>query len=54
MFLGIGLITIPVVVLLYQQANSRRKRALEATAMPYSPEELRDMGDRSPLFVYMF
>lgn len=53
MFLGIGLTTIPLVVVLYKRANSQRKKILEEARMPYTAEELRDMGDRSPHFRYM-
>ena len=53
MFLGIGLTTIPVVVVLYKRANAKRKVMLEEAEMPYAPEEVHGMGDRSPYFVYM-
>lgn len=53
MFLGIGLAAIPFVVVFYKRANSQRKEMLEQERLPYTAEELRNMGDHSPRFRYM-
>jgi hypothetical protein len=67
MFVGIGLITVPLAVILYTRINAQRD-ALEARLSVdsekahlegekgrygYTPQELRDMGDRAPDFRYM-
>ncbi|KAG0702239.1 hypothetical protein DFH29DRAFT_508189 [Suillus ampliporus] len=57
MFVGIGLIFLPIVVFLYKRINAQRDAA-ERLAMEwgekaqYSDEELRELGDRAPDFRY--
>ncbi|KAJ8469685.1 hypothetical protein ONZ45_g16812 [Pleurotus djamor] len=58
MFVGIGFISVPVVVLLYKRINAQRDReereALEnGEKARYTVEELRKLGDRAPDFRYM-
>ncbi len=66
MFVGIGFIAVPTVVLMYKRINAQRDREAEAylndggdgrgsfkgVGGRYSPEELRKMGDRAPDFRY--
>ncbi|KZS88571.1 MFS general substrate transporter [Sistotremastrum niveocremeum HHB9708] len=56
MFVGIGLICVPIAVLLYKRINANRDQAMmalgEGGKMNYTPEELREMGDRAPDFRY--
>jgi hypothetical protein len=57
MFVGIGLICVPVAMLLYIRINKNRdelqRLALEkGETDEYTPEELRQMGDREPSFRY--
>ncbi|KAG0694934.1 MFS general substrate transporter [Suillus ampliporus] len=57
MFVGIGLIVLPIVVFLYKRINAQRD-TVERLAMErgekvqYSDEELRELGDRAPDFRY--
>lgn len=58
MFVGIGLITVPLTIFLYITINKRRAKLIEELGGPeglakrYSVAELREMGDRAPDFVY--
>lgn len=66
MFVGIGLICTPLAVLLYTRINKQRD-AYEASLAAdsekasegqkgkygYTPQELRELGDRAPDFRYM-
>ncbi|KAF9075372.1 MFS general substrate transporter [Rhodocollybia butyracea] len=57
MFVGIGLITLPIIVLMYKRINRKRAEFMDRVAeglekMP-SPEELRVLGDKSPDFQYI-
>ncbi|KAJ7739084.1 MFS general substrate transporter [Mycena maculata] len=57
MFVGIGLITLPIVVLMYKRINARRDEAAAALLERgeinmYTRKELREMGDRAPDFRY--
>ncbi|KAK7027995.1 hypothetical protein VNI00_015081 [Paramarasmius palmivorus] len=55
MFIGIGLITVPLVVLAYKRINSKREillREAEERGEKSSPEEIRALGDRAPEFKY--
>ena len=58
MFVGIGLITVPLAIFLYITINKRRARIVEELGGPagvarrYTAIELREMGDRAPDFVY--
>ena len=53
MFIGIGLVTLPIIVALYQWINKRRDKDAEAGGKNYTTEELLKMGDRAPSFRYM-
>jgi hypothetical protein len=66
MFVGIGLICTPLAVLIYTRINTQRDayEASLATDMEkfterkwrkygYTPQELRELGDRAPDFRYM-
>ncbi|RPD60537.1 MFS general substrate transporter [Lentinus tigrinus ALCF2SS1-7] len=50
MFIGIGLIVLPLTVLNYKRINARRDA--DETGMQLSPEEIRRLGDRAPDFRY--
>lgn len=56
MFVGIGLITVPIVVLIYMRINAKRdalaREGGEKGIASYSNDELRRMGDRAPDFRY--
>ncbi|KAH9914900.1 major facilitator superfamily domain-containing protein [Epithele typhae] len=55
MFVGIGLVAVPIAVLSYKRINARREsemREANERGFKYSPEELRRMGDRAPDFRY--
>ncbi|OJA10472.1 hypothetical protein AZE42_09338 [Rhizopogon vesiculosus] len=57
MFVGIGLIFLPIVVFCYKRINGQRDAA-ESLALQrgekvrYSDQELRELGDRAPGFRY--
>ena len=58
MFIAIGLITVPTVILNYIRINRKRdeiqREALEkGEKNKYSKQQLREMGDRAPDFRYM-
>lgn len=50
MFVGIGFITLPLVVYLYKRINAKRER--EMGQVQYTEKELKEMGDRAPEFRY--
>jgi hypothetical protein len=57
MFVGIGFLALPTVVLCYMRINARRdaieRQALEnGEKIRYTPQELRELGDRAPDFRY--
>ncbi|KAF8651375.1 hypothetical protein AX16_004822 [Volvariella volvacea WC 439] len=55
MFVGIGLITVPIVVLSYKRINSKRDKILQEDPdllNKLTVKEIRDLGDRSPDFRY--
>ncbi|KAJ7242479.1 MFS general substrate transporter [Mycena rebaudengoi] len=57
MFIGIGLISLPIAVVTYRRINSRRDEAARAAlergeSNLYTRKELREMGDRAPDFRY--
>ncbi|XP_006457076.1 hypothetical protein AGABI2DRAFT_188790 [Agaricus bisporus var. bisporus H97] len=57
MFVGMGLICVPAAVLSYVRINKKRdelqREALEkGEANKYTPQQLREMGDREPSFRY--
>lgn len=57
MFVGIGFIFLPIVVLIYKRINAQRDAAERLATergekMQYSEQELRELGDRAPDFRY--
>ncbi|KAI0260071.1 MFS general substrate transporter [Gloeopeniophorella convolvens] len=55
MFVGIGFVALPSVVLTYRHINRARDRAaLAGDAELLSPKRLRELGDRAPDFRYMY
>ncbi|TBU25780.1 MFS general substrate transporter [Dichomitus squalens] len=55
MFVGIGFVALPIVVISYMRINAQRDSALtaaEESGVKLSPEELRRLGDRAPDFRY--
>ncbi|KAJ7091872.1 MFS general substrate transporter [Mycena belliarum] len=57
MFIGIGLICVPIAVVSYSRINARRDEAFRAATERgekslYTNKELREMGDRAPDFRY--
>ena len=55
MFVGIGLVSLPITVLTYRRINARRDAAMKDAAergVEYTAGELRRMGDRAPDFRY--
>ena len=55
MFVGIGFVFLPIVVLLYKHINAQRDklvREMEERGEKLTPEELRELGDRAPDFRY--
>ena len=55
MFVGIGLIVVPITVFSYKHINARRDAAVKEAneqGVKYTPEELRRLGDRAPDFRY--
>lgn len=57
MFVGIGLICVPIAVLTYNRINKRRDEIARGMLERgeknlYSNRELREMGDRAPDFRY--
>ncbi|EPS96925.1 hypothetical protein FOMPIDRAFT_1032200 [Fomitopsis schrenkii] len=56
MFLGMGLLTLPILVFLYRRENAKHERMQQdivEKAVVLSADELRRMGDRAPDFRYM-
>lgn len=57
MFVGIGLIFLPITVFTYSRINKKRaefmNRVAEGLEKKPSPEELRALGDRAPDFRYI-
>lgn len=55
MFVGIGLIFVPLTMLTYKHINAKRdalQLEMSEKGVSYSAEELRKMGDRAPDFRY--
>ncbi|KAM5545391.1 hypothetical protein V8D89_001004 [Ganoderma adspersum] len=55
MFVGIGFIVLPIVVLSYKRINARRDALMKEAnenGTKFTPEELRRLGDRAPDFRY--
>ncbi|KZV75075.1 MFS general substrate transporter [Peniophora sp. CONT] len=53
MFVGIGLVVTPLVVLNYIRINRNRDAIAAAGGIHYTDKELREMGDRAPDFRYI-
>ncbi|KAJ4484452.1 MFS general substrate transporter, partial [Lentinula lateritia] len=57
MFVGIGLICLPITVVIYSRINKKRahfmSRVADGLERKPSPEELRELGDRAPDFQYI-
>ncbi|RDX52242.1 hypothetical protein OH76DRAFT_1400587 [Lentinus brumalis] len=56
MFVGMGLVLLPLTVVTYWRINIRRERRqqeAEEKGVKLSPEALRKLGDRAPDFRYM-
>ena len=52
---GVGLVTLPILVLIYSRINARRLVTLNEMTekgLRYDDDELRSMGDRAPEFRY--
>lgn len=55
MFVGIGFVFVPIIVFIYTRINAKRDREMaEGALAKYTPEELREMGDRAPDFRYIY
>jgi len=58
MFIGIGLLTVPLTILIYTHINRKRDALLKeisaggGMAVRYTTNEIREMGDKSPDFRY--
>lgn len=55
MFVGIGLVATPLIVIIYVRTNAKREADLQRTqerGTKYSVKQLREMGDRAPDFRY--
>ena len=55
LFIGIGLISTPILVLAYRRINARRDAVLreaDEKGVKLAPEEIRRLGDRAPDFRY--
>lgn len=53
MFVGIGFVSVPIVVLLYIRINRERDRVLAEGGVKYTDKQLRELGDRAPDFRYI-
>ncbi|KAF9523178.1 MFS general substrate transporter [Crepidotus variabilis] len=52
-FVGIGLFTLPILILIYTRINAKREqKRLAQGSKQYSVQELRELGDRAPDFRY--
>ena len=55
MFVGIGFVTTPVILLMYYRINrARDDAAARPDATKLSVRQLRELGDRAPDFRYMY
>lgn len=57
MFVGMGFVVVPAIVLLYRRINAQRDAAAKEAAdrgetNKYTNQQLREMGDRAPDFRY--
>ena len=53
MFVGIGLIFVPLVDMIYVRINCARDAKEAEGGVQYSDKEFRELGDRAPNFRYM-
>lgn len=53
MFVGIGFVSVPIVILLYIRINRERDRVLAEGGVKYTDKQLRELGDRAPDFRYI-
>jgi len=55
MFVGIGFVAIPIILLTYRIINRARDEAVaRPDAIKLSAKQLRELGDRAPDFRYMY
>ncbi|KAH9029003.1 MFS general substrate transporter [Lactarius pseudohatsudake] len=55
MFVGIGFVSIPIILLTYRRINrARDEAAARPDAVKLSAKQLRELGDRAPEFRYMY
>jgi hypothetical protein len=52
MFVGIGFICIPIAIVAYSRINKKREALGKDEVNKYTPQEIRELGDRSPDFRY--
>ena len=54
MFIGIGLVCVPSVMIAYSRINKQREAIMQANGgvSPLGPIETRELGDRAPDFRY--
>jgi hypothetical protein len=52
MFVGIGFIAVPIVILSYLRINKKRVNLENGAVKKYTNQQLREMGDRAPDFRY--
>ena len=55
MFVGIGYIALPITVFLYKRINANRDKLMsemEEKGEKLTPEQIRELGDKSPDFRY--
>jgi hypothetical protein len=52
MFVGIGFVCIPIAIIIYTRINKNRDALGVDEAKRYTPQQLREMGDRAPDFRY--
>ena len=55
MFVGIGFITLPLMVFLYTRINAQRdkqEKEMAENGIRFTDDELRKLGDRAPDFRY--
>lgn len=55
MFIGIGFVTVPIILLMYSRNyRARDEAAARPDAAKLSAKQLRELGDRAPDFRYMY
>jgi len=53
MFVGIGLVCVPLAVTIYKRINKKRDTEVLEGKKTYTPAELRALEDRAPDFRYI-